>query len=341
MQIEEKLIEGLTKIGLQRYQAQVYIASVVLGEASAYLIAKESNVPRAKVYEVIDSLVELGFMAKIPSDKGMLFRALPPEDTIDNAISQIVSTINGVKREIGLLQDLQENRSSDPPIVIFNNNNAFLDMLKDGEIYEGWVDDKLDIGSEIREILQKKKCQVRPISSNTPLAFILGPIDSYFIRGLNGSQFMIKFSNKIIQQILGLVEKSKPEYKEEITRESGVRILRETAIMNAEDRIKLIVPGFTFDTEKLLFWGTVDSITGSFESHTPSDCFVTDTRILVSADDGRVWARALKFIQKIQLLNEQVILTLTKVGGKETLTLTSVPYATILENLISFILKKQ
>ncbi|MBN1328129.1 MAG: helix-turn-helix domain-containing protein [Candidatus Heimdallarchaeota archaeon] len=341
MQIDEKLIEGLTKIGLQRYQAQVYIASVVLGEASAYLIAKESNVPRAKVYEVIDSLVDLGFMAKIPSDKGMLFSALPPEDTIDNAISQIVSTINGVKREIGFLQEKQENRSSDPPIVIFNNNNAFLDMLKDGDIYEGWVDNKLDISNEIREILQKKKSQVRSITSTVPLAFILGPDDSYFIRGLNGSQFMIKFSNKIIQQILGLVEKSKLEYKEEITRESGVRILRETAIMNVEDRIKLIVPGFTFDTEKMLFWGIVDNISGSFESHTPIDCFITDNRILVSADDGRVWARALKFIQKIQLLNDQIILTFTKVGGKEILIITSAPYATILENLISFILKKQ
>ncbi|NHJ87267.1 MAG: hypothetical protein FK734_17520 [Asgard group archaeon] len=341
MQIDEKLIEGLTKIGLQRYQAQVYIANVVLGEASAYLIAKESNVPRAKVYEVIDSLVELGFMAKIPSDKGMLFSALPPEDTIDNAIKQIVSTINGVKSEIGLLQEKQENRSSEPEIVIFNNNNAFLDMLKAGDVYEGWVDDKIEIASDIREILQKKKSQVRPISSNIPLAFILGPEESYFIRGLNGSQIMIKFSHKIIQQILGLVEKSKPEYKEEITRESGVRILRETSIMSVEDRIKLVVPGFTFETEKLLFWGTVESVSGSFDSHTPTDCFITDNRILVSADDGRVWARALKFIHKIQLLNDQIILTVTKVGGKETLTISSVPYATILENLISYVLKKQ
>ena len=129
MEIDDTLIDGLTKIGLQKYQAQVYVATVVLGEASAYLIAKESSVPRSKVYEVIDGLVELGFMAKVPSDKGMLFSALSPEDTIDNAIDQIVSTINGVKKEIESLQEKQKERSSDPPIVIFNNTNALLEMI--------------------------------------------------------------------------------------------------------------------------------------------------------------------------------------------------------------------
>ena len=193
---------------------------------------------------------------------------------------------------------------------------------------------------DLRKILNKKKCEIQTISSDAPLAFILGPVDSYFIRGRNGSLFMIKFSNNIMQQILGMVEKTKAETKEEISKESGVRIIRETAIMSLVDKIKLVIPGYDWKTEKVLFWGTSDSITGAFKSQTPCDCFITETRLLISADDGRVWARALKFIQNMELKDSTLKLTFGKVGGTETLTIKSIPYAIVISNLISYILKK-
>ncbi len=341
MQISEQLVEGLTKIGLQKYQAQVYIASLVLGEASAYLIAKESNVPRSKVYEVLDGLVELGFIAKVPSDKGMLFKALPPEDTIDNAIISIVNTIDSVKKEIEVLKEDQKGKSSDPPIVIFSNTSSLMDMIKDGAFLEAWIDNNLAIAMDLRKAISKKKCDIHTITSTFPLSFILGSEDSYFIRGRNGSLFMIRFSNNIIQQILGLVEKTKPEIKEEITRESGVRILRETAIMSLDDKIRLVIPGFDWKTEKVLFWGYIDTSAGAFKSITPCDCFITDTRILISSDDGRVFARAIKFIKKIYLANNQVNITFSRVGGTEQLAIKSISYAKIIDNLLGFILKRK
>jgi predicted transcriptional regulator len=341
MQIDDKLIEGLTRIGLQKYQAQVYIASVVLGDASAYLIAKESNVPRSKVYEVLDSLVELGFMSKVPSDKGMLFKALPPENTIDNAITNIVNTIDNVKKEIKVLQKDQLGKSSEPAIVIFSNTSSLLEMIQKGEFYESWIDNSLEIAMDLRKILSKKKCEIHTISSVAPLSFILGSTDSYFIRGINGSLFMIKFSNNIMQQILGMVEKTKPETKEVISKESGVRIIRETAIISLIDKIKLVIPGYDWKTEKVLFWGTAENISGAFSSKTPCDCFITETRLLISADDGRVWARAIKFIQSMSLKDSTLKITFGKVGGTEVLTIRSIPYAIIIDNLLHFILKKK
>ena len=124
MQIDEKLIEGLTKIGLQRYQAQVYIASVALGEATPYLIAKESGVPRAKVYSVLDSLVDLGFMVKVPAEKGALFKALPPEATIDNAMNNFVATIKDIKKDNKELQEAGPKKTNELPIIVFNSTNS-------------------------------------------------------------------------------------------------------------------------------------------------------------------------------------------------------------------------
>lgn len=333
MQIDEKLIEGLTKIGLQRYQAQVYIASVVLGEATPYLIAKESGVPRAKVYSVLDSLVELGFMVKVPAEKGMLFKALPPEATIDNAMNSFVSTFKDIKKDIKELQEAGPTKSGELPIIVFNSTNSLLAMINEGKYSEAWIDKRLEITYDLLNALNKKNCKINEISSNPPMSFIYGESEAFFIKGTNGSLTMIKFSNNIIQQILTLIR-----YQDSIATseesDTGVRILRETSIISLEDRLKTVVPGYNLQTEPVLFWGKIDKIAGSFESEYPVDCFLTESRLLIGADDGRVWARTLKFVTKISHKKGNVTLVFQKVGGTEAITITSSAYSTIIAELI-------
>ncbi|MFW9924453.1 MAG: TrmB family transcriptional regulator [Candidatus Thorarchaeota archaeon] len=336
MQIDEKLIDGLTKIGLQRYQAQVYIASIALGEATAYLIAKESGVPRAKVYSVLDSLVELGFIVKAPAEKGMLFTALPPEDTIDSTLDSIVSIIDNVKLGIKNLKQKQSSESSDSPVMIFNNVNSLIAMLKIGDFPEAWIDNKLEISSQLREILYEKKCKIHTISSTIPLAFILGITEALFIKGKNGTQTMIKFSDRILQELLDLT-KELPTLEARAKETSSVRIISETSLMSLEDRIKTIIPGFDLKTEKVLFWGMIDKVNGAFEKNNPSDCFITESRLLIGADDGDVWARALKFVKSINLKKEQVSIIFHRVDGSEQLTIFSDSYCNIIANLVAFI----
>ncbi|MHA1355770.1 MAG: TrmB family transcriptional regulator [Candidatus Heimdallarchaeota archaeon] len=329
MQIDEKLIEGLTKIGLQRYQAQVYIASVVLGEATPYLIAKESGVPRAKVYSVLDSLIELGFMVKVPAEKGTLFKSLPPEATIDNAMNSFVSTFNDIKKDIKELQEVGPRKSGELPIIVFN---SLLTMIEEGNYSEAWIDKRLEITYDLLSALNKKKCKINEISSNPPMSFIYGDTEAFFIKGTNGSLTMIKFSNNIIQQILTLIRDEDSIVSQES--DTGVRILRETAIISLEDRLKTVVPGYNLQTEPVLFWGKIDRITGSFESEMPADCFVTESRLLIGTDDGRVWARTLKFINKISHKKGNVTLIFQKVGGTEAITISSSAYSTIIAELI-------
>ena len=328
----------MTKIGLQRYQAQVYIASLVLGEATAYLIAKESGVPRAKVYSVLDSLVELGFITKAPAEKGMLFKALPPKDTLDNAVDNLVSTINSVKKEIESLKQKQTSDSDLPPVMIFNNLSSLIAMIDEGDFFEAWIDNQLEISSELRKALTKKKCQVHTIASDIPLAFIIGSSDAFFIKGSNGSQTMIKFSERILQELLDLT-KDLPSLEERAKSDTGVRIIRESTIMDLEDRIKTIIPGFDWKTEKVLFWGSVDNTTGAFNSTMPCDCIITESRILIGADDGNVWARAIKFVKNVTYKKGSVKLTFQRVDGSEELTISSSQYSNIISNLIAFIFK--
>jgi sugar-specific transcriptional regulator TrmB len=141
VRIDDKLVKGLATIGLTEYQAKVYIATVGLGEASAYAIAEAADVPRSKVYSVLDDLVdEIGFIEKIPADRGSTYRALPPVDTIDNALAKIVKTIQQVKKGIDTYQEKIESKVTEPTISLFTNANALLTLIADNDFFEAWLD---------------------------------------------------------------------------------------------------------------------------------------------------------------------------------------------------------
>ena len=58
----EKLINSLKKVGLSRYESQAYIGlnKIITGQADD--IAKVSNLPRSRIYDILKSLEEKGFV---------------------------------------------------------------------------------------------------------------------------------------------------------------------------------------------------------------------------------------------------------------------------------------
>ncbi len=69
----------LEKLGLSAYQAKALISLLKCGEAKASEVSELSGVPRAKVYEVLDQLADLGLVDKIPT-RPVRFRARNPEE---------------------------------------------------------------------------------------------------------------------------------------------------------------------------------------------------------------------------------------------------------------------
>jgi sugar-specific transcriptional regulator TrmB len=57
----------LRKLGFNDYELKTYLALVKLKTATASQVAKESNVPRNKTYEVLERLSEKGFLMEIPA----------------------------------------------------------------------------------------------------------------------------------------------------------------------------------------------------------------------------------------------------------------------------------
>lgn len=73
--------QRLQAMGLNAYEARSYLVLVGHSRFKALELAGRAHVPRQKIYEVLDSLVEKGF-ARVIQDKTKLFSAVPPNQAI-------------------------------------------------------------------------------------------------------------------------------------------------------------------------------------------------------------------------------------------------------------------
>ncbi len=101
----------LQQIGLNAYEARSYLVLVGHPRFKALELAARSHVPRQKIYEVLDSLVEKGF-AQVVQEKTKLFSAVEPSLAIP---SYLARREQAVQQEIteqsrlasGLVDDLK------------------------------------------------------------------------------------------------------------------------------------------------------------------------------------------------------------------------------------------
>jgi hypothetical protein len=73
----QRLWRRLQQIGLNAYEARSYLVLVGHPRFKALELAARSHVPRQKIYEVLDSLIEKGF-AQVIQEKTKLFSAVEP-----------------------------------------------------------------------------------------------------------------------------------------------------------------------------------------------------------------------------------------------------------------------
>jgi len=77
----------LQQIGLNAYEARTYLVLVGHPRFKALEVAARAHVPRQKIYEVLDSLVEKGF-AQVVQEKTKLFSAVEPDLAIPSYLTR-------------------------------------------------------------------------------------------------------------------------------------------------------------------------------------------------------------------------------------------------------------
>jgi len=102
----------LQQVGLNAYEARSYLVLVGHPRFKALELAARSHVPRQKIYEVLDSLVEKGF-AQVIQEKTKLFSAVDPSLAIPGYLARRSRLLQNEMTEQarlanGLVEDLRQ-----------------------------------------------------------------------------------------------------------------------------------------------------------------------------------------------------------------------------------------
>ncbi|HML16737.1 MAG TPA: helix-turn-helix domain-containing protein [Bryobacteraceae bacterium] len=79
--------QRLQAMGLNAYEARSYLVLVGHPRFKALELASRAHVPRQKIYEVLDSLMEKGF-AQVIQEKTKMFSAVPPDQALPGYLAR-------------------------------------------------------------------------------------------------------------------------------------------------------------------------------------------------------------------------------------------------------------
>ena len=128
IKLSEQLINSL---GLSEAEAEVYVASLELGQANIHDLAQKSGVKRTSIYNFIEDLKKRGFLQETKKGKRRVYSAAHPEQLLE--IEKI--RISELQRLIPELLAIQ-NIAKDKPRVTFYDGvdgikEVYADMLRD------------------------------------------------------------------------------------------------------------------------------------------------------------------------------------------------------------------
>lgn len=129
---DESMLSALKKLGMTHYGAKSYIVITTFGPINATTIAKEANIQRTKIYDVLKKLEEEGWITVEHGKRPMLFSAQDPRSIIDKKRSDLFSEIDSVSSELSMMYDQQIKKEMPKVWLIHGKKNITaksLDMV--------------------------------------------------------------------------------------------------------------------------------------------------------------------------------------------------------------------
>lgn len=103
--MKDTMLDKLQKFGLNLYEAKAYASLLKTGTANAYKISKESGIPRARIYDVLESIAKLGLaMVEESSENVKIYTPVPSSIFLERIKKEWENDYEEVKSD---LQDLE------------------------------------------------------------------------------------------------------------------------------------------------------------------------------------------------------------------------------------------
>lgn len=130
MMFDESMLSALKKLGMTHYGAKSYIVITTFGPINATTIAKEANIQRTKIYDVLKKLEEEGWITVEHGKRPMLFSAQDPRSIIDKKRSNLFSEIDSVSSELSMMYD-QQIKKEMPKVWLIHGKKNITDKSLD------------------------------------------------------------------------------------------------------------------------------------------------------------------------------------------------------------------
>ena len=176
----ENIVQQLKKIGFNEYEAKSYVALVKLGTVTAYRVSKDSGIPRSRIYEILNNLVEKGIALKEELEDGTQYSPLPVEILLKKALTEWNSNfevISNSLRELESTEKKPDNRvlTLKDRETIINYCQVLLKKAKKRVIISMW-DDMYNV---LEEDLQEVAARVTVQGITLHVANPIGHVDSH------------------------------------------------------------------------------------------------------------------------------------------------------------------
>lgn len=112
----------LNKIGLTDAEAKVYLALLQHGNLSGYEASKLAGVPRSKIYNLLESLINKGFILYTQYETNNKYSALPMSEVADKVKHETEDVLENLTEKLGILP---QRTNMDYIWHIRSNENVF------------------------------------------------------------------------------------------------------------------------------------------------------------------------------------------------------------------------
>jgi sugar-specific transcriptional regulator TrmB len=122
-----KNLEVLQSIGLNGKRADIYLACLELGKATAYLISRKTNIKKPTVYDIVNDLMQEGVLYKTIKNKVTYYY---PNDPLI-LINKTKEKTRQIESIMPFLQNLYNSSSVKPLIRYFEGKEGIKEIYED------------------------------------------------------------------------------------------------------------------------------------------------------------------------------------------------------------------
>ncbi|MFH1587882.1 MAG: helix-turn-helix domain-containing protein [Candidatus Diapherotrites archaeon] len=181
----KKLIDLIKQLGLNEYESKAYVALLNSGTSTAGVVSEKAGIPRARVYDVLVSLQNKGFISHkpvkpvkysaFPLKKVLVFVKSRKEHDMKTHFSELDSIVSSLQSQ---LQEHPENAFNESAVLIAGKKNIN-SIIFDSSSKPVFVGSKESIDS-FKEHASRKKFSFSSVESSES-KFVLLDKDSVLL----------------------------------------------------------------------------------------------------------------------------------------------------------------